>query len=166
MLRRCGALKLCDSISACEGVIVLSVPGPGFIAWQVLQLRPWVYCSFRKVLRPAEGLPPAKVAGRVRSNCSLGFGEKLSVLMKSRKAFMSAVESWLPPNKLLNAGLKAVKSARSPRQWSGSRLLRPLSVCVVIGPFIGCMLNCVGVRKTETNAVTVCMEPPGLPKSQ
>jgi hypothetical protein len=33
--------------------------------------------------------------------------------------------------------LKCWKFCRSPRQWNGSSVFKPRSVCVVIGPFMG-----------------------------
>jgi hypothetical protein len=67
-----------------------------------------------------------------------GFGGKRTVMMKPVYASMSAAESGAPvPMRLTNAGLKAWKLGRSPRQWNGSRLSSPRSVWVAIGPFMG-----------------------------
>ena len=129
--------------------------------WQSLHRAPPVKGWVKKNVRPSAALSPSGVVGRLRSRCRFGFGPKRSEFTKVVNAFMSAADTCAPPSSPSNAGLNAWKSARSPRQCSGSLPAIPTSVCVIIGPFIG--WSCA-VPNGAVGTVTIC--PPGSPRSQ
>ena len=65
-------------------------------------------------------------------------------------------------------GLKLWMSGRSPRQWKMRCGCMPRNVCVVIGPFMGCMTRGRGVESWMELflPLTVTMTPFGSPRSQ
>jgi hypothetical protein len=68
-----------------------------------------------------------------------GFGGNVTVARKSSNSCISAgVRFVSSPCRPMNAPLNSSRPSRSPRQWSGSFPMMSCSVCVVIGPFIGC----------------------------
>src|SRR6185369_2544361 len=91
--------------------------------------------------------------------------------MVARKASSSPISVGVggaaAPRRPVNPTWNAAMSGRSPRQWSGSSPTLPISVCVIIGPFIGCQSPHVPANGRPWLQVSsnVCIDPCGSPRS-
>ena len=96
----------------------------------------------------------------------LGFGGNRIEATNCEKADISAgVSVASSPLRPMNAPLNAESPSRSPRQCSGSAPMMPTSVCVVMGPFIGCQFEQPPARPKLQFWLNVFMAPLGSPRS-
>ena len=166
MLRRWGTFMACGSASRLP-LMMLEVPPVG-IVWQV------THCTksrlpVLKSCSPVTGLPPASEVLSDPSRFRFGFGGKAMLARYASMRFISvAVKSLSAPRSAVAVCANSAKVLRSPRQWKGSCPSRPISVCVAIGPFIGCQLpqlpSCTGSPRLHSSLKSLTW-PDGSPRS-
>ncbi len=169
MSRSCGTFSPCDSpMRLGDTMMPLSPVGN---VWQAAHaVVPLSSGAVEKSVSPYDGSPgnPGTAIGTSSSNVRYGFGGNWMVAMNvSRSAICDALGAVSAPRRSVKPTLNAAMFSRSPRQCSGSVPTLPTSVCVIIGPFIGCQSLHVPERPVPVlqGWSSVFIAPVGSPRS-